>query len=172
VAIVPPPDRGEQAASALFGRIVVGVDGSPGSLRALRWALDEGAARRVVVRVLTVWRGVRVGEDAATELLDVSTLARYEQASAEMARTRLERAIAEAVAESAAAAGTVAVEPVAVEGDAAETLCREAAQADLLVVGARGRGTFAELSLGSVSAKCAHHSPCTVVIVPPDRAHP
>ena len=172
VAIVPAPDRGDQAMRAPVGRIVVGVDGSPGSLRALRWALDEGAARRAVVQVVTVWRAILVDEDTATELLNFSTLAQYEQASAETARKQLEHAIDEAVAGSSLAPEPAAVEPVAVEGDAAETLCRYAAEADLLVVGARGRGTFAELSLGSVSSKCAHHSPRPVVIVPAEREDP
>jgi nucleotide-binding universal stress UspA family protein len=165
VAIVPLSDRNDSALGAPVGRIVVGVDGSPGSLRALRWALEEGAARRAVVRAVTVWRGVRVGEDTELELHDFSTLAHYEERRARMARMRLEDAIDEAVAGSSLAAGPGAIETVAVEGDAAETLCRDAEEADLLVVGARGRGTFAELSLGSVSAKCAHHSPCPVVIV-------
>jgi len=171
VVIVPAPERGGEALKVPAGRIVVGVDGSAGSLRALRWALGEGAARRATVRVVTVWRGVHVDEDMAMELLNFSTLADYERASAETARKRLDRAIDEAIAGSPLVGEPGAVEPVAVEGDPAETLCRYAAEADLLVVGSRGRGTFAELSLGSVSSKCAHHCPRPVVIVPaePDR---
>ncbi|MDA8076037.1 MAG: universal stress protein [Actinomycetota bacterium] len=169
VAIVPAPDRGGEVRNRPAGRVVVGVDGSPGSLRALRWALDEGGARRATVQVVTVWRGVHVDEDMAMELLNFSTLAEYEKASAETARKRLERSIDEAIAESPLVAEPAAVEPAAVEGDAAETLCRFAAEADLLVVGSRGRGSFAELSLGSVSSKCAHHCPRPVVIVPTER---
>ncbi|MDA8302895.1 MAG: universal stress protein [Actinomycetota bacterium] len=52
------------------------------------------------------------------------------------------------------------------QGDPAETLCHLAEDADLLVVGARGRGTFATLPLGPVADKCADYSPGPVVIVP------
>jgi nucleotide-binding universal stress UspA family protein len=52
------------------------------------------------------------------------------------------------------------------EGQAADILIEAAGNADLLVVGSRGHGGFVGLLLGSVSAQCAHHAPCPVVIVP------
>jgi nucleotide-binding universal stress UspA family protein len=51
------------------------------------------------------------------------------------------------------------------QGQAAEVLVAEAKEAELLVVGSRGRGGFAGLLLGSVSQQCAHYAPCPVVIV-------
>jgi nucleotide-binding universal stress UspA family protein len=51
-------------------------------------------------------------------------------------------------------------------GAAASVLLEEGKNADLLVVGSRGRGGFAGLLLGSVSQQVSHHAPCPVVIVP------
>ena len=59
----------------------------------------------------------------------------------------------------------VAIEQRVVEGTAGAVLVDESHEADLLVVGSRGRGGFAQLLLGSVSQQCAHHAACPVVIV-------
>jgi nucleotide-binding universal stress UspA family protein len=66
-----------------------------------------------------------------------------------------------------AAVGTsrVPVSAQVKEGNAAQVLLDAAAGADLLVVGSRGHGGFAEALLGSVSQHCVHHAPCAVVIV-------
>ena len=60
----------------------------------------------------------------------------------------------------------VAVHPVTVAGPPADVLVEVARDADLLVVGSRGRGAFAGLLLGSTSQRCAKRSTCPVVIVP------
>jgi nucleotide-binding universal stress UspA family protein len=56
------------------------------------------------------------------------------------------------------------------QGQAAEVLVNVAEDADLLVVGSRGHGGFSGLLLGSVSAQCAHHAPCPLLIVRPRAA--
>lgn len=51
------------------------------------------------------------------------------------------------------------------EGQPAAVLLKEAEQADMIVVGSRGRGGFANLLLGSVTQQVVHHAPCPVVVV-------
>ena len=53
------------------------------------------------------------------------------------------------------------------EGGAANVLIDASKGAEMLVVGTRGHGGFVGVLLGSVSAQCAHHSRCPLVIVPP-----
>jgi nucleotide-binding universal stress UspA family protein len=71
---------------------------------------------------------------------------------------------AEAAAETAREAG-VDVEVDVEQGETVDKLLEAAADADVLVVGSRGHGGFTGLMLGSVSAHCAHHAPCPLVIV-------
>jgi nucleotide-binding universal stress UspA family protein len=144
-------------------RIVVGVDGSAGSTRALRWAVDEARRRAATVDVVHAWQYPHVpdvGFAVGGYSIDPAAL----EASA---RTVLDHCIT-----SAASGDGVRIEPILVCGDPASTLLDVAKGADLLVVGSRGRGGFVGLLLGSVSQQCAHHTPCPLVIVPeaPDAA--
>lgn len=131
--------------------IVVGVDGSEGSQRALRWALDEAAARGASVRAVLAWSFIDQGGDDFD--------AAY---SEEAARARLDQALAAA---GAAPAGVV-VEPLVVCDLPARAVIEAARDADLVVVGSRGLGGFRGLLLGSVSQQVSHHAPCPVVVVP------
>lgn len=137
--------------------IVVGLDGSPESKEALRWAIAEAQLRGARLRVVHAWViPAAFGIDAAFVLAD----------AIEGFRQEGERVLDEALAEVAGESGPdVPVERQVVQGPASECLLRAAADADLLVVGSRGRGGFAGLLLGSVSQQCTHHAPCPVVIV-------
>lgn len=142
------------------GRILVGVDGSEGSLRALRWAVEEAAVRGAVVVAMAVWQSpydYMIGDGGIYGPVDEKKLI-------EAAREALTKAIATVAAEHP----DVRIEPLVVEGDPAEVLCERAQDADLLVVGSRGHGVFSGLLLGSVSSKCAHHCRRPVLIVPKD----
>jgi nucleotide-binding universal stress UspA family protein len=79
-----------------------------------------------------------------------------------------------AVAEEAAARvaelePTVEHEEVVVEGQAGKALLANAQDADLMVVGRRGHGSFRELLLGSISRQVVIHAKCPLVIVPPPK---
>lgn len=134
-------------------RIVVGVDGSPSSIEALRWAVDQARSRGGVVEALIAWQyptatgwSVPLPPDAYL---------------ADTARKVLDEAITEAVG----ADRSVEIRPQAVEGGTASCLLDAARGADLLVVGSRGHGGFTGALLGSVSQHCVHHAPCPVVVV-------
>ncbi len=135
----------------MAGRIVVGVDGSEGARRALGWAVAEAAARKAVLQPVMAWQSPYDYGEMRYVPVDENRLA-------EGAGKRLEQALAEAGAGDR-------IDPLVVRGDPAQVLCERSDGADLLVVGSRGHGGFAGLLLGSVSAKCAHHSRCPLVIV-------
>jgi nucleotide-binding universal stress UspA family protein len=139
------------------GRILVGVDGSAGSVDALRWALDEARLRGAAVEVVHAWQYPYVGEIAgmAAPAAPLEAL----EASA--------RAVLDETVEQAGGSATgLEMETSVVLGPAAPALLQRAEGADLLVVGSRGRGGFVGLLLGSVSQQCVQHAPCPVVVVP------
>jgi nucleotide-binding universal stress UspA family protein len=57
------------------------------------------------------------------------------------------------------------VRSLVTRGHPAQMLLDVAAGADLLVVGSRGHGEFADALLGSVSQNCVHHTPCPILIM-------
>jgi len=137
-------------------KIVVGVDGSDGAVEALKFALDEARVRGATITAVNAWHippaAYGAGWAPAVDFESYRTVA----------KSGLEKSLKEA----GAAESGVTVETVVGEGAPADVLCREAKDADLLVVGSRGLGGFRGLLLGSVSQQCAHHAPCPVVIVP------
>ena len=142
--------------------LLVGMDESPDAARALRWALEEGRLRAAKVVVLHAWEWPYPGHlgevaDKAIETLGVEGAAKAVLAN--MVEGALEGAKID-----------IAVEQRTVEGSAAKALIDASAEADLLVVGARGRGGLERLVLGSVSQHCAHHAHCPVLIMRPPRS--
>ena len=137
--------------------IVVGVDGSEHGERALDWAVKEAGLRGARLRLVAAWHIPPTVYSGPGYIPTAGTRESFEEPASEAA---------EAAAARARDAG-VEAEAVAREGQAAEVLVEEAANADMLVVGSRGHGGFAGLLLGSVSAQCAHHAVCPLVIVRP-----
>jgi nucleotide-binding universal stress UspA family protein len=138
-----------------MGRIVVGVDGSENGLDALRWAIEEGELRHASVEAVLAWQYPNTG----VEFMPYTDAGRFEDA----ARQTLSAALRVACPDRAT---HPRVEQLVVQDSPARALVGAAKGADLLVVGSRGRGGFAGLLLGSVSAQCVHHAPCPVVVVP------
>jgi nucleotide-binding universal stress UspA family protein len=140
--------------------IVVGIDGSENSIRALHWAAAEARLRDVPLRVVTAW-------SAPALVYDARTSASLEEEVIASQSALADRRLDEACGQESAALKGLAVERRIVGGAAAPVLIDQAKDADLLVIGSRGHGGFAGLLLGSVSQQCAHHSLCPVVVVPP-----
>jgi nucleotide-binding universal stress UspA family protein len=148
--------------------VVAGVDGSPGARKALAWAVDEARLRRCSLRVVHAWMVPLI--DAMPEPLGDRLPADrpsddevYEHLVA-VAKGVLD----EALDEAKGWAPELEIEGELVEARAAGALIAAAGDAELLVVGSRGRGGFGGLLLGSVSAQCVHNASCPVVVVPPD----
>jgi len=136
------------------GRIVVGTDGTESSRAAVDWSAREAARRRAVLKIVHVfdWEWASARFDSAAEYLGVA-----EQLAQAVTATAVTRA--EVVAPS------ITIEAEGLVGNPAPRLLETAADADLIVLGNRGRGGFASLLLGSVSQRVATHSPCPVVVV-------
>jgi nucleotide-binding universal stress UspA family protein len=138
--------------------IIVGVDGSGHSRRALEWALQEAAVRHSPVTVLTVHQlvrgysgyGVAYANDAElTEQVGKKAQEETDKVLGELSDSRPESVTVQALS-----------------GIPAEELLDATRDADMIVLGSRGAGGFAQLLMGSVSAQVAHHAHCPVVIIP------
>lgn len=127
-------------------RIVVGVDGSPGSTRALDWAAAEAERCRARLTVVGAWE---FGGFAGAVVNTGDARSAVEGARERTAQRR----------------PGVAVELELSEDPAAYALIEASADADLLVVGSRGFGGFRGLLLGSVGQHCLTHPRCSVAII-------
>jgi nucleotide-binding universal stress UspA family protein len=76
-----------------------------------------------------------------------------------------QKVLTDAIHDAIAVAGPIEIISRVVEGNAARALLDAAEEADLLVVGSRGRNGFTEALLGSVAQHCVHHATCPVVVV-------
>jgi nucleotide-binding universal stress UspA family protein len=150
---------GSVSTAATAGRIVLGVDGSPGSLRTLRWALSEASERGGNVHTVGVWQSP--GGMHYTTLADTTP-----------PKEAMEAAVAATVAAATAPAGDgksprqAAITVSVVEGIPAIELQPAVVDGDLVVVGSRGHREVVGLLLGSVSQHVVSRARCPVVVVP------
>jgi len=137
-----------------MNEIIVGLDESEGAAEALRWAVREGDLRGRPVRAVLVWDYLDQHRLDGPNAFDPT----YDESLAE-------KVLAEAVTHAVGPAPAEAIARTTVCDRAANGLIDQAADAELLVVGARGLGGFKSLLLGSVSNQCLHHAPCPVAVV-------
>lgn len=135
------------------GRIVVGVDGSESSIDALRFAVRTAKAFRTSLEAVAVWTYPAGAE--------VALLANW--SPEEDAREILVTAAKTVFGDDHPSWFSTATK----RGSAARALIEESVGAGMLVLGSRGHGGFIGLLLGSVSAACAEHAHCPVLIVHP-----
>ncbi|WP_063763127.1 universal stress protein [Streptomyces sp. NRRL WC-3742] len=136
-------------------RIVVGIDGSAPSKAALRWAVGQAVLTGATVHAVAAWEYPSLYGWFAPMVDDG-----FEDTARRTLTAEVEAVIGRE--------SPVSVRTDLVLGHAAEVLLEASEGADLLVLGSRGRGTFARTLLGSVSTRCAVHGVCPVVIVRAD----
>lgn len=129
--------------------IVVGVDGSPQSILALRWANKLAGPLHATIKAVTAWNmevmyGPYLASDGRSEAQEV-----------------LSQALVDAFGDDKPE-GLVAE---CLRGQSARMLIEEAKSAQMLILGSRGHGGFAGMLLGSVSSACAAHASCPVLVV-------
>ena len=150
---------GEPREPSTDGHLVVGVDGSDGSIHALDWAADYAAQKNLSIEVLTIW------SFPALSIELPSTGRVLHRHALEMAR----HAVALVTADREAAG--VPVPDMHVEAylsHPADRLVLASSEAELLVVGRGQRST-----LGSTSRSVTHHATCPVAVIPsPDHESP
>lgn len=143
--------------------VVVGVDGSPESLTALRAAVEEASRLHTDVAVVAAYMPAYYWMD----MYSIATPSAAEIRDRVLERT--EEMVAQVFAQRASGPGgshpSVIVDPV--EGAAEDLLVERARGAAVLVVGSRGRGAMRGLLLGSIALHCAMHASCPVLVVHP-----
>jgi nucleotide-binding universal stress UspA family protein len=146
--------------------VVVGVDGSPAGVAALRVAVARAVDTDAPLRVVCAWIPTAPGGWERAYWLAVDA----ERDPDETARLAAERVAAEALAEAQHRAPELRVETRIRGGDPATVILDAAADAGVVVVGARGRGSLASLFLGSVSHGVVHRARVPVLVVRAARA--
>jgi nucleotide-binding universal stress UspA family protein len=146
--------NGERSGQEL---VVVGVDGSAESVRALGWAARYATATGARVQALLAWHYPAAAGQAAAGVAPEPV--RHE------AEARMEATLDEAIAKAQAGRPGPEVETRLGYGHPAQILIEASKEADLLVVGSHGHGAFTGMMVGSVSIHCVTGAFCPVVVV-------
>ncbi|KAK1270743.1 hypothetical protein QJS04_geneDACA012963 [Acorus gramineus] len=147
-------------------KVMVGMDGSDGSIRALTWALETlfkpGSSVAASITLLHVQEPFFYPKGPAVYMTpSAMEVVRKEQDANSASMVTMARDLCKQKS------AQVEVGSVIMVGEPKEAMCRAAEQfrADLLVMGSHGKGMIKRALLGSVSDYCAHHVRCPVVIV-------
>ncbi|HCK79120.1 MAG TPA: universal stress protein UspA [Actinobacteria bacterium] len=150
-------EQNDRPTANFCGPVVVGVDGSASSLAALRAAHEFAAEHHLALQVVHSWQpplsGTLMGN---SESFDLSTAAQFDEGW---------RTLHESLSALQTSTPVVPMTEQLQRGSAAAALIAASQQASLTVVGARGRGGFLGLLLGSVSSAVLHHAHSPVMIV-------
>ena len=143
--------------------VLVGVDGSPESRNALRWAEHFARDLDCDIEAMMVWQAPMAFE------FNMTTVIRSWDPQREC-----EKALTTIVDDVFGEHRPARLRLTVVGGYPARRLVERANAATMLVMGSRGHGAFASAALGSVSQRCVEHALCPVVVVkasnpPPDR---
>lgn len=155
VPVIVVPASPAVEVGEIMKKIVVGVDGSPGSLQALEWAYNEALVAEGELTAVHGWSypydGPRTSVSEPRTQMQLDAMEEL-KSSLESLGPRL-------------TGGAVHVHARLAEQSAAEALLDEGKDADLIVVGSRGRGAFRAALLGSVSRTVVQHAPCPVAVI-------
>jgi nucleotide-binding universal stress UspA family protein len=138
-------------------RIVAGLDGSVESLAALRWAVRQAGLTGGTVDAVIAWELPVPATGYGWAPLTRAECAEFVEIAT--------KTVQEAISKVTGPGGNPRVHPVVRQGRPAQVLLDASADADLLVVGSRGHGLFADMLLGSVSQHCFAHAKCPVVVM-------
>lgn len=139
-------------------RLVIGVDGSGQSKAALRWAsFIPGLEAGTELEAVMTWESLAA--------FGWATMGWAQTASISSVPDACERELASVIDEVYGVNRPARLRLTTREGNAANVLLEVSKDATMLIVGSRGRGGFAGLLLGSVSARCAEHAQCPVLVV-------
>lgn len=141
------------------GGVVVGVDGSASSLRALRVAVEEACRRGLPLHVVRAWTLRTAPRPPDCPAGSVASVTEYEQ--------WLRKQTAELVTAHIGEQEDCEISVHVLHSPSPQGLIAASNGADLLVVGHRGRGGFAGLVLGSVADQVVRHARCSVLVVRP-----
>ena len=151
-----------------MSRIVVGVDGSQESKRALEWAVEEARLRQVPLDVVYAYEYTPAWQLYGYEGVSVAqmdAIAAEDEEAQRRAAAQAQSLLDGVLADLGNVEGVEVTSTPVTDRRPASALVDRSQGAQMLVVGSRGRGGFSGLLLGSVSQQVATHATCPVVII-------